>query len=80
MYQAFLQINLPIFPIDIQQISRKTTSHYLNIQVTNQNIRYLIVVFHFGTRYYPTIRKNSKNREIKLKSKLLRMDDEVKYF
>ena len=60
MYQVFLQINWPILPMDIQQISRKTTSHYLNIYVTNQNIWYVFEVLHFWIRYHQTLRKNSK--------------------
>ena len=56
MYQLFLEINLPILLIDIQQISQKTTLHCLII--TNQNIRYLLEVIHFGTRLYQMLRKN----------------------
>ena len=62
MYQLFLEINLPILPIDIQQNSQETTLHYLIIYITNQNIRYLSEVLHFvvsnDTRLYQMLRKN----------------------
>ena len=62
MYQLFLEINLPILPIDIQQNSQETTLHYLIIYITNQNIRYQSEVLHFvvsnDTRLYQMLRKN----------------------
>lgn len=62
MYQLFLEINLPILPIDIQQNSQETTLHYLIIYITNQNIRYLSEVLDFvvsnDTRLYQMLRKN----------------------
>ena len=61
IYQIVLQINLPILPIDTQQIFQKTTSRYLNIYVINQNIRYLLQVLYFGTSSCQTLRKNFKN-------------------
>ena len=60
IHQVFLQIYLPVLPIETQQVSRKTTSHYLNIQVIYQNVRYLLEVLHFGTRFCQTLRTNSK--------------------
>ena len=48
----------PILPIDTQQISQKTISHYQNIWVTNQNIRYLWEFLYFGTRFCQGLRKN----------------------
>ena len=60
MCQVFLQIILHVLPIDIQEISQKTTLHYLNTYITNQNKRYLLAVLHFGKKIYQTPRKDSK--------------------
>ena len=60
MCQVFLQITLHVLPIDIQEISQKTTLHYLNTYITNQNKRYLLAVLHFGKKIYQTPRKDSK--------------------
>ena len=61
MHQVLLQINLSILSIDTEHISRKAISHYLNNWVTNQNIRYLLEILHFGTRLCQALRMNSKN-------------------
>ena len=73
--------NIPMFPIENQQISRKKNSHYINIKVTNQNIRYLLEVLHFATRFCQALMKLQETYlfKLKLKSKLLKMDDKVKY-
>ena len=47
---TIFQINLPTLPVDTKQFFRKTSLHYLYIKVTNQNIRYILEVLHFGTR------------------------------
>ena len=80
MYQVFLKINLLIFSIDTQQTSQRRALNYLNIYAIIQNIKYLSEVLFFAAKVCQVMRNSTSLFKAKLRSKPLKMDNEVKLF
>ena len=80
MYQVFLKINLLIFSIDTQQTSQKAALNYLSIYAIIQNIKCLSEVLFFATKVCQVMRNSTSLFKAKLRSKPLKMDNEVKLF